>query len=116
MRLTWTRAAIADLREAREYVAVDNPGAASALAVSLLETAQSLVGASALGRRGLVRNTRDLVVPRTPYRLIYRVVGQRVEVLRVMHQRRAWPPHAQDTGAAREAAARPVPARRPRGK
>jgi toxin ParE1/3/4 len=33
-----------------------------------------------------------LVVPRTPYLLIYAVSEQRVEIVRVLHGAQRWPP------------------------
>jgi len=44
-----------------------------------------------VGHRGRISGTRELPVPRTSYTLIYRVRGKRVQILRVLHQRRMYP-------------------------
>lgn len=43
------------------------------------------------GRLGRVERTRELVVVRTSFIVIYRV-GETVELLRVIHGAQAWPP------------------------
>ena len=47
---------------------------------------------TALGRPGRVEGTRELVVAGTPYVIPYGVRENRVEVLRVFHAARKWPP------------------------
>ena len=44
-----------------------------------------------MGRIGRVQGTRELVVNRSPYLLIYRVTKSRIEVLRLLHGARMWP-------------------------
>lgn len=45
------------------------------------------------GRMGRVRGTRELVIQRTPFILVYRVRARtsRVGVLRVLHGAQQWP-------------------------
>jgi toxin ParE1/3/4 len=45
----------------------------------------------ALGRPGRKPGTRELVIPRLPYIVIYRVRGERVQILRVLHTARERP-------------------------
>ena len=46
-----------------------------------------------LGRPGSESGTRQLVVPGTPYKIFYRIIGHdEVELLRVLHGARKWPP------------------------
>ena len=45
----------------------------------------------AVGRPGRVAGTRELLVTGTPYILPYRVAGDVLEVLRVLHSARRWP-------------------------
>ena len=91
MRLVWTRLAIADLAEAREYIAADNPAAAARLAARVVEAVRALLAAPQLGHVGAIRETREWHVGQTPYRVIYRLRQPRVEILRVLHERRQWP-------------------------
>jgi toxin ParE1/3/4 len=46
------------------------------------------------GRLGRVPGTRELVVTGSPYFLPYRIVGDTIQILRVMHGARRWPTRA----------------------
>lgn len=91
MKLAWTRAAAADRREIRDYIAQDNPAAALALDELFSEKASRLVDHPGLGRPGRVAGTRELVAHQN-YILVYDVSGELVRVLRVLHAARQWPP------------------------
>jgi len=45
----------------------------------------------AIGRPGQVRGTRELVISSYPFTLVYRIVGSRVRVGRVLHQHQKYP-------------------------
>jgi toxin ParE1/3/4 len=91
VRLVWTREAVRDLVEAREYVAKDNPSAAASLASRILLAARKLADHPEMGRRGRLAGTRELVIAGTPYLIPYRVQADRIELLRVLHGRRRYP-------------------------
>lgn len=91
MILRYTRQALIDLEQARAFVALDSPGAAKALAARIRDAIDGLRQFPDRGRAGRVPGTRELVVPRTPFVVPYRVVGREVEVLGIMHGKRAWP-------------------------
>jgi toxin ParE1/3/4 len=44
-----------------------------------------------MGRPGRVPGTRELVIPRTPFIVPYRLVGNTIQVLRIFHGARRWP-------------------------
>ncbi len=44
-----------------------------------------------MGRPGRVPGTRELVIPRTPFIVPYRLVGNTIQILRVFHGTRRWP-------------------------
>ena len=46
----------------------------------------------AIGRKGALRDTRELVVVQTPYVVIYRIAEEALEILRVIHGAQNWPP------------------------
>jgi toxin ParE1/3/4 len=50
-----------------------------------------LAGSPALGRPGRVAGTRELVIPRTPYIVPYRVNGDVVQIITVLHDAQRWP-------------------------
>lgn len=85
MRLVWTATAIAHLSEIQKYVEQDKPEAAVALTERLITHAEQLAEFPFLGRAGRKPDTRELVVPETPYILCYRVWKNRVVVLSVLH-------------------------------
>ncbi|WP_374200774.1 type II toxin-antitoxin system RelE/ParE family toxin [Inquilinus sp. Marseille-Q2685] len=53
--------------------------------------AQTLTRLPALGRPGRIAGTRELVIRRTSYILVYRLAGDTVEILRILHSARQWP-------------------------
>ena len=91
MRIEWTRPAIDDVREAGEYIARDNPAAASCMASRVVEAVEFLSSQPNIGRPGRVVNTRELVVTGTPFLVIYRAHLGNLQVLRILHHARRWP-------------------------
>jgi len=88
--LRWTRPALADLVEAQNYIARDNPTAAGAVAQRVWDAAKGLCDKPDIGRQGHVQGTREWPVSQTPYMIVYRVKNDAVEILRVWHGRRNW--------------------------
>ncbi len=91
MRLKWHRKARQDLRKLRAYIAEDNPKAAADVAARILQAVEHLPANPAIGRPGRVMDTRELVVVNTPYLIPYRVMGDVIVILRVLHGARQWP-------------------------
>jgi toxin ParE1/3/4 len=54
--------------------------------------AKGLLDQPMMGRTGKADGTREFVIARTPYILIYRVNPEVLEVLRVIHGAQRWPP------------------------
>ncbi|MBU8537880.1 type II toxin-antitoxin system RelE/ParE family toxin [Falsiroseomonas tokyonensis] len=83
--------ALRHLREARDYIAQDNPAAADALVAGLMQRAELLTRFPLAGRiHGGTR--RIMALPPTPYSLIYRVHPDRIAIHAVWHGARQWPP------------------------
>ena len=91
MRLSWSRAALHDLTELRAYIAKDRPRAAAGVARRILQVVSHLERHPRMGRPGRVEGTRELVVGGTPYLVAYRIRGETLELLRVLHGARKWP-------------------------
>jgi toxin ParE1/3/4 len=91
MKIIWTQSAVRDLGGIREYIAEDNPRAASTVAAHIAVAANSLRATPELGRALEGPEVRQLVIPRVPYRLIYRIARRRIEIFRALHQRRENP-------------------------
>lgn len=85
MKIFWLEKAAIDLEEAYEYIFYDNPPAAESEINKVLEAVELLSINPALGKAGRVPKTRELVVAGTPYIVIYRVKGNRLEILRIFH-------------------------------
>ncbi len=92
MRVRWLRTALKTLEAEAAYIARDDPGAAARTVVAIRNSVAHLVTHPALGRPGRVPGTRELVIPATPYIVPYRVRAGAVEILRVFHGKRKWPP------------------------
>ena len=85
------RLALIDLNEAAEFIARDNPKAASRVVKRIWDTVQVLADQPHAGRAGRVHGTREMVDTGTPYIIPYRVVENTVQILRVLHGKRKWP-------------------------
>ena len=91
MRVKWLRKALANLDEAADYIAQDNPRAARAMAAEAFRLTDLLTDNPSLGRAGRIPGTRELTMPCHPYIIPYRIRSGCVEVLRFFHEARQWP-------------------------
>lgn len=73
MKLRFTRQALADLDQARTYIAERNPRAAVAMAVRIREAIDGLSLFPDRRRPGRISGTRERVIPATPFIVAYRV-------------------------------------------
>jgi len=87
----WTIPAVDDLRAQLAYIAQDNREAAKNMAVIIKVACAALDQYPKIGRQGAVKDTRELVIPNTPYICVYRIVKSRVEILRLLHAKMMWP-------------------------
>jgi len=91
MIVSWTLPALADLEQIEDFIAQDSPSIAHRLVNHLIDRTENLLSENPMiGRRGRVAGTRELVISKTPYIVVYRV-GTRAEVLAVVHGAREWP-------------------------
>ena len=91
MQLTWRRRAREDLEMAQRYIAQNDPGAAARIGEHILAAASALETAPEIGRPGRVDETRELVVPHTPFILAYAVIAGEIVILDVVHGAQEWP-------------------------
>ena len=92
MRPIWSPEAIDDLAALRAYIAEDDPKAAQRVALHIVGSVETLLSKNPeMGRAGRVSGTRELVIPKTPFIVAYRVVGGVLQILRVYHGARRWP-------------------------
>lgn len=90
--IVWTELAIQQLDQSYDYIALTNSETvASQVAEHILASVQRLATFPRSGRRGRVPDTRELVVPDTPFIIAYTIEEDRIVVLAVYHSARQWP-------------------------
>lgn len=89
MKIKWLRKALRNLEQAYEYISKENPEAARQTAQKIQSAVAQLSKYPLMGRPGRVEGTRELVTT-TSYIVVYRVRGDVIEILRVLHTSRHW--------------------------
>jgi plasmid stabilization system protein ParE len=92
LKLVWTIAARHDLEQAVDYVMHGNPEAAMRLLLRIQKSTDLLADFPALGTATTAGVSRVWTVPRTPYRVLYRIDEDHVLILRVVHGATDWRP------------------------
>lgn len=94
MRVVWLPRALKDREKQIAYIATHSPTNAVEQGDRIQNQANLLADYPEMGRIGRKPRTRELVVNRTPFVLVYRVraTARRVEILRVLHGAQQWPP------------------------
>lgn len=92
MSVVWLLSAVRDLRELRNYIAEHDPGSAAVVVARIWSAVKTLESFPYTGRVGRELGSRELVVPRTPYFVVYRVKELDVEIYRIRHGAQRWPP------------------------
>ncbi len=91
MTIDWHPMARADLAEAMTYIAKEHPEAAYRTHDEISRQTSKLAKHPDMGRPGRLAGTRELVITGTPYIAAYRVSGEAVMILRILHGARRWP-------------------------
>ncbi len=90
--VAWAPQARVDIGEAWSFIAAEDEAAADRVVERLIEAANRLDRFPRLGRPDDEHGTRVFFVPRTRFKLIYRIAnGDGIELLRVYHTSRKWP-------------------------
>jgi toxin ParE1/3/4 len=92
MNILWSPEAIEDLTSLRAYIAEDDPAAARGVVVLIIRNIEQLLSDNPqIGRPGRVPGTRELVIPKTPFIVPYRLQRDAIQVLRIYHGAGRWP-------------------------
>ena len=92
MTILWSPEAIEDLTSLRAYIAEDDPAAARGVVLHIMHNIEQLLPNNPqMGRPGRVLGTRELVIPKTPFIVPYRLQRDVIQILRVYHGARRWP-------------------------
>jgi len=85
MKVVWTDEALRNLVSIRNYIAEASEMNASLVAARILDCIELLENHPEIGRPGEILDTRELVVPRTPFVVVYRVRDGGLRLLAVLH-------------------------------
>lgn len=92
VRVEW----LPEARRSREsqlaYIAERNVSAAVDMGEAISAAVARLADFAEIAPPGRVPGTRELVVPGTPYIVVYRVEPLAVLILRILHGAQRWPP------------------------
>ena len=88
MKVFWTPTALDDLERIIDYIAERNLVAAIELHTLIEEKTDLLSHSSLIGRTGMVKGTRELVVH--PHYVVVYDVANSVRVLRILHTSQQW--------------------------
>ncbi len=89
--LVWLQRALNDRDAQLDYIAQDNPLAAVAQGDRIEGQVELLLQHPKMGRPGRMQGTRELVISCTPFIVVYRIKGKRIELLRLLHGVQKWP-------------------------
>ena len=97
MIIVWLPRALSDRDAQLDYIAAASPKSAIDQGDRIERDIALLGDHPEIGRVGREAGTRELVVRRTPFIVVYRINQQagRVEILRVLHGAQQWPPLAE---------------------
>jgi len=92
MKLVFDDRALGDLEGIHQWITQDSPRAAQAVVERIFASVELLASFPHMGRPGGEEGTREWVVPRLPYIVVYEVVDERDEVIvvAVFHGARDW--------------------------
>ena len=91
MKVIWSAASARHLNEVVYYLQGESAEGAITIRRRILETVRRVGQMPHSGRIGRVDGTREAVVPRSPYIVVYQLSAQAVEILGIWHGARQWP-------------------------
>jgi addiction module RelE/StbE family toxin len=91
MKVVFREAARADIAAIHEFISRDNPRVARQVVALIEQAIRRLSRFPNSGRVGAIDGTRELVVSRLPYIVVYRVAKDAADILAVFHAGRNRP-------------------------
>ena len=88
MTIEWTPGALLDLTDLQAYIAQDSPTAADLVTTRIRSAVDDLAdnpGKGRRGREGAGKGIYELIVPRTRYTVAYRINGNVIQILALVH-------------------------------
>lgn len=90
-QLRYTRQALSDVESLYEFIAQDDPAAAQQVLNRIETMVEHLPQHPEIGRAGRVADTRELIVPDTPFIVAYQIQPDFIDILAIVHTSRKWP-------------------------
>ena len=90
-RIVYSRRYRRRLQDIYEQIAADNPAVAPRVVERIRTAVERLQQFPAIGRPGRIADTRELIVAGTPYIVPYRVKGEIVQIITLLHSAQRWP-------------------------
>ena len=91
MIVAWLPRAIANRDAQLGRIAQESAQAAIEQGDRIEQQISQLIAYPEMGRAGRKQGTRELVISRTPFIVIYRIKGERIELIRLLHGAQQWP-------------------------
>lgn len=91
MTLEWSALALGDRDAIFDYIEAESPRAAIEIDFRIREAVGRLAEFPGSGRPGRIDGTREWVIAGTPYVAVYRIAGNALRILRVLHGAQEWP-------------------------
>lgn len=92
LTLKWLPKAIVNRDAQIDHIAKDNPLAAITQGDEIEQQVQALAGTPPIsGRIGRKPGTRELVISKTSFIVVFRVKGKTIEIMRLLHSSQKWP-------------------------
>jgi toxin ParE1/3/4 len=90
--IEWTKQAVRQLDQARDYMALSNgEEIASRIAMRIVTSVQQLGTFPMSGRRGRVPGTRELAISNAQFIVAYTIEKECIGVLAIYHGAQRWP-------------------------
>jgi toxin ParE1/3/4 len=91
MHLRWSEEAADDLERITNYLFEETPQHAPELVRAIYDAPKALLSFPYRGRPGKKEGTRELVLSPLPYIVVYRVAGDAIHIVRLLHGAQKWP-------------------------
>jgi toxin ParE1/3/4 len=91
MELRWTQEAAADLENITDYLFKNAPQRAEELVRGIYNAPAALLSFPHRGRAGKKEGTRELPLSPLPYVLVYKITGDVIHIVRILHGAQKWP-------------------------
>lgn len=98
MTVIFSRAARDDLAAIYNYYAERDYEHAERLIHAILLACAALSDFPLMGKKGTLEGSRERLLRRYPYRIVYRIDGETIASSRILHQHQQWPPGSSDEG------------------